>query len=71
MDHSFSFMKARDDTGHLSSLSNFEECMWKIEDTDLEKKDKWDPLVVRLVFHFIPLHIILSDSWMDHMLERT
>ena len=68
MDYSLSLMKARDDNRHLSSLSNLEECMWNIEDTGLEKKDKWYPLVIRLVFHFIPILIILSNSWMDHML---
>ena len=51
-------MKARDDPRHLSNL---EEHMRNLEDTGLEKKDKWNPLVVRL------LHITLSDSWMDHM----
>ena len=62
MDYSLSLMKARVDTQHLASLSNLEECMWIIEDTCLEKKDKWYLLVVRLVFHFILLCIELSNS---------
>jgi hypothetical protein len=49
MDDSFSFMKARDDPRHLSSVSNLEEHMRNLEDTEVEKKDKRNPLVVRLL----------------------